>query len=94
MLRATHVGGPMDGAANDVSLAAPATPERIYYAPAGAGMPGVTPNGYLIVGYERSPPGPWRGMVAYALDRERSELRPHPQYDGMEQGTAVYVLDE
>lgn len=88
---ATHIFGPL--ADCDVSMSAPRTPGRLFYAPAPDGVPGpFRVNNYLLVGYDQPPEDPWPGQVEYVLDRDRSELRPHPQYDGMEEGTAVYVL--
>jgi hypothetical protein len=84
----------MAGPENDVSLAAPGVPERLEYAPAPDRAPPVTPSGYMLVGYDRLPPvSDWPGVVLYVLDREASDLRPHPKYEGMEVGTAVYRLE-
>lgn len=95
MFVATHVEGPM--ASCDVSMAAPRTPERIFYAPVPKGVAGpFGSSGYLVVDYDRAPDVPWPGQVEYRLDRESSQLEPHPQYgdEGMETGVAVYVLVE
>jgi hypothetical protein len=91
MLRVTHIFGPM--AETDVSMATPRTPERIFYAPAPTGVPAPFPNGYMQVGWnEIAPHEAWPGQVEYVLDRERSNLRPHQEYEDMEEGLAVYVL--
>jgi hypothetical protein len=91
MLVCMHRGGPLDG--EGVSLTAPHTPERLFYAPAPPGTPAITASGHIIVGYDLLP-APWPGVAKYVLDRDGSELRAHDQYEGMEQGTAVYVLEE
>lgn len=95
MFRATHIGGPMDGPANDVHMAADAVPEAIFYAK--CPVPTAPfPNGYMGVGYGEAmrPDVPWPGQVEYALDREASGLEPHEQYPKMETGVAVYRLVE
>jgi hypothetical protein len=94
MFRATHVSGPLAGEENDTSIVAPVTPDAIWYAPAPQGVTAITPNGYIMVGWSQEPEVPWPGQVKYVLDRERSDLRPHHEYghDGMEEGTAIYVL--
>jgi hypothetical protein len=85
----------MAGSENDVAMGSPSVPERLEYAPAPDGTPPVTPNGYILVGYDRLPPvSDWPGVVLYVLDRNASDLRPHGQYDGMEEGLAVYRLKE
>ena len=83
----------MTGPENDVSIAATSVPDVLYYAPAPRDAPNLTPAGYLLVGYNQPPELPWDGQVRYALDREASDLRPHPEYEGMEEGQAVYVLE-
>lgn len=93
MFVARHLEGPLD--AEDVMMAAPAVPRRLFYAPAPApGIP-MTTAGYVLVSYDEEPEAPWEGQVEYVLDRERSQLGPHGQRDyaeaGMEVGTAVYV---
>jgi hypothetical protein len=91
MMALTHIGGPLEGEA--LSIAAPATPRRLFYAPAPDGVPSPFQQaGYILVGYDQAPVKPWPGQVEYRLDRELSELHPHPEYDGMEQGTAAYVV--
>lgn len=95
MFRATHIFGPMAGEANDVSFAAPHVPERLSYAPAPQGISPVTPNGYMLVdvdGATGAREHPWPGQIEYVLDRQRSQLKPHPEYEGMETGMAVYEL--
>jgi hypothetical protein len=82
----------MAGNGNDVSMSAPRVPERLFYAPAPDRAPPVTPNGYMLVGYGQVPEVPWPGQVEYRLVRARSDLRPHPDYDGMEEGVAVYEV--
>jgi hypothetical protein len=99
MIRATHLDGPMAGAANDVSLSAPRTPAELWYAKVPDGteqrFTGLTPAGYVLVGYDRYPPsGAWPGLAHYRLDRDRSELRAHAQHAGMEEGVAVYVHEQ
>jgi hypothetical protein len=97
MMRAKHLDGPMAGEHHDVSLSAPSVPEEIWYGKVPGGsddqFSGLTPAGYVLVGFKPGfpPRGGWPGLAHYRLDRERSQLTPHPQYDGMEQGTAVYV---
>lgn len=84
----------MAGDANDVGLAARRVPGRLFYAPAPQGVPAVSASGYFLVGYDDAPERDWPGQVEYVLARERSTLRPHAQHgdEGMEEGTAVYVL--
>lgn len=90
MLRVHHADGPLAGAENDVSLAAPRTPRRLQYAPAPEGE-AITAAGYFLIGYDDDLlVGPYRGLVVYELDRNASQLQPHPEYDGMEEGDAVY----
>lgn len=93
MFRATHIFGPLSGEENDVSMAAPRVPGRLFYAPAPGGLPGhALVAGYLLVGYDQPPETPWPGQVEYVLDRERSRLREHSRHEEMEEGVAVYVL--
>ena len=96
MIHVTHERGPLDGGGNDVSLAAPRTPLRLFYAKAPAGVPNaaITTSGHMLVGYDQPPERDWPGQVEYTLDRERSELRQHRTYDDMEEGTAVFVFVE
>lgn len=92
MFRATHIFGPMQG--TDVSVAAPRTPQRVWYAPCPVTDHAPFPNGYMQVGWDLAPDHPWPGQVEYVLDRDRSDLRPHALYgdEGMEEGVAVYML--
>jgi hypothetical protein len=96
MFRATHLDGPLVGTENDMSMAAPRVPERLFYAPAPDAYrgPQLRGAGYILVGWDQEPEFPWPRQVEYRLVRERSELEPHPQLDyaeaGMEQGLAVY----
>lgn len=92
MFRAVHVRGPLAGEDNDVGMSAPYVPERLWYAPAPAGVHTPTPAGYMLVGWDRAPELAWPGQVEYALDREHSQLYPHERYEDMREGTAVYVL--
>jgi hypothetical protein len=86
MLIFHHEGGPM--ADFDLSIAAPYTPARLYYGPAKTALAG----GMVLIGTDAMPPDPaWQNVVAYELDRGRSQLEPHPEHEGMEVGTAVYV---
>lgn len=90
MIQLTHIFGPMSGVG--IAMAAPRVPGRIFYAPVrDAGPFGA---GYIMVEFDRVPEVPWPGQVEYVLDRERSRLEPHELYgaEGMEQGTAVYML--
>lgn len=89
MFRAEHIGGPLDG--EQVSLTAPRVPELLYYASAPPGMSAITSSGHILVGYDTLD-AYWPGVSEYQLDRASSDLRPHPEYEGMELGTAVYVL--
>lgn len=82
MMRVELRGGPLDGQA--LALTAPYTPERLDLVPYHP-FP-------LVVGTEKMPVAAgFPEHSTYALDREASELRPHDEYEGMEQGTAVYV---
>ena len=97
MFLARHHEGPL--AAEDVSMAAPKIPHRLFYAPVPPGtLAPATTNGYMLVSYDQPPERDWEGQVEYVLDRDRSELRPHASRDyaaaGMEEGTAVYVPAE
>lgn len=96
MLRAHHIGGPLDGPENDVSLASPRTPWRLQYAPAPVPAAAIVPAGYFLVGYndDQLDSSGLPDVVAYQLDRDASTLQPHSQYgdEGMEEGTAVYRL--
>ena len=68
-------------------------PTVLHYAPAPDGIPThSTVNGWLLIGYDQLAPVA-QGAVTYRLARERSRLRPHPLYERMEQGTAVYVFE-
>lgn len=97
MFVASHLDGPLASPEGNVSIAAPRVPERLYYAPTPAQMPGVV-CGYILVGYNEPPERPWPGQIEYALNREASTLVPHAILDyaesGMEQGCAVYELVE
>lgn len=81
----------MAGPENDVLMAARTVPGRLYYAPAPVPAAAVSKAGYFLLAYDQDP-GPFPELVVYALDRERSRLRPHHAYDDMEEGQAVYVL--
>lgn len=83
----------MDGEANNTYMAAPRVPQRISYAPCPTEHPPF-PNGYMGVAYDWHNEPPWPGQVNYVLDREASDLRPHSVYEEMEEGTAVYVLED
>ena len=85
MIAMTFTGGRFDGCT--LGLAAPYTPERVYLVPAPKG----TDADVLLVGTERMVPGPlFDDATEYRLDREHSDLRPHPRYPEMEEGEAVY----
>lgn len=89
MFRACHMDGPLKG--QDFDIGAPTTPKRTFWAPIG----GSRPQRWHMVGFEGQLPAiEWAGMVEYALDRGKSKLTPHPEYEGMEEGTAVYFLAE
>jgi hypothetical protein len=95
VLRCHHADGPLAGEANDVSLASPRTPRRLQWAPAPTPAAAITPAGYFVVGYDDELVDDdlldeLPGTVTYELDRAASRLRAHPEYDGMEQGVAVY----
>lgn len=93
MFRATPLDGPLAG--KWIDMAGPHVPTRLFFAPAPGAIPEhfVTANGYMTVGFDEAPEPPWPGQVEYRLDRERSELRPHGQYEGsMEEGVAAYVV--
>lgn len=84
MIRMRFTGGVFDGA--QLALAAPYTPEIVWLAESpDSQIPA------LLVGTERMPPGPlFTSAVEYRLDRDASDLRDHPTYDGMEIGDARY----
>jgi hypothetical protein len=95
MLRCHHADGPLAGEENDVSLASPRTPRRLQWAPAPTPAAAITPAGYFMVGYDDDLVGDellneLPDIVTYELDRAASTLAPHPEYDGMEEGVAVY----
>lgn len=85
----------MAGKANDVAMSAPRTPERMSYAPCPL-VQAPFPCGYMAVDYDGvagTAENPWPGQVNYVLDRDASDLRPHREYPDMEEGVAVYVLE-
>jgi hypothetical protein len=94
MFRAIFLTGPLEG--KYIDMAAPRTPERLFFAPAPGDIPEhfVTANGYLAVGHDDPPYPPWPGQIEYRLDRDQSRLRPHGLGfgGGMEEGQAVYVV--
>lgn len=95
MFTARMLDGPMDG--QEMEMAAPHIPERLYYAPSPYGVAAVSPNGYMLVdvdGRAGSLDHPWPKQIAYRLDREQSNLHPHDLYKRMEVGTAVYTYVE
>jgi hypothetical protein len=94
MFVARHLGGPMGGRDGDMSITAPRTPERLFYAPVPPGVRAPSSKGYMLVGYDQPPERAWAGQVEYQLDRDASELAPHPEYDEMQTGVAVYVIVE
>lgn len=86
MMRFTFKGGVFDG--HRLGIAAPYTPRAVWLVKA---PPPAAQLEVLLVGTERLPPGPmFPDAVEYRLDRDASDLRPHPQYEGMEIGEAVY----
>lgn len=87
MFRAVHIFGPLQPYV--LTMGAPKTPKRLWYGPAPWDS-----DRYLLISHDEPPTSHWPGTVEYALDRERSELTPHPTYPEMEEGTAVYVLCE
>jgi hypothetical protein len=92
VFRSQYLEGPLDGQAAD--LGAPIVPTLLFFAPAPDGVPlSTTIGGWLLIGYDKLPAQRFPDVVTYRLDRESSSLRPHPRYDGMELGTAVYVLE-
>jgi len=86
--------GPLGGV--QFAIGARNTPDLIYVAPTPEGVTGPIDGEWMLVGTDLIPPEhPWPGQIAYELDRIASLLRPHPTYEGMEEGTAIYAwVDE
>lgn len=79
-------GGKFDGC--KLNVAAPYVPTKLYVVKA---PPPATQLEVLIVGTERTAPGPmFPDAIEYTLDREASNLRDHPEFEGMEIGDAEY----
>lgn len=95
MFRATHIGGPLAGSENDVSMASPRVMDKTFWVKAPTPEQAITAAGYILIGYEPAPEPlvPFEGQIAYALDRGASDLYDHPEYEGMEIGTAVYRFE-
>ena len=83
-------GGPVDGYQSGV--AAPRVPARLYFGevPEGMTQQSFAHNGFMLVAWDQPPEYAWPGQIAYVLDTDASDLRPHPDYDDMATGTAIY----
>jgi hypothetical protein len=80
MIEAHLVGGPFTGVT--LGVGSPYTPRELHLV--------MGPQGPLIVGTDRLVPDGVYAAAVYELERDSSELRPHPTYPGMEEGAALY----
>lgn len=80
MIEAHLIGGPFTGVI--LAVASPYTPNELHVV--------MGAEGPVIVGTDRLTAGPVYSASVYELDRDSSELRPHPTYPGMEEGAGLY----
>lgn len=82
MMRVKLLGGAADGIVVDIG--SPYTPDTLNVAQ--------VMGAWQVIGTNRIPPGiPLSNShLLYRLDRDASDLRPHPRYAGMEVGEASY----